>query len=220
MIGQGSGVFEFRQKWPDGFLPDFVSLAVQVEAVLHEQLWSGFAGFVEHGRGDVNERQTFFGLTPGGKPLVGFQGATPDLFARGAGLDGKDEEVAIRQFAFEPLVKIAVIGHDLIDAPAGVEVVIAFVNDDGPWFIRQDEPVHVIEQFGHGAAAEAPAEHGKAMKILAQVFVPLPDGGTAGEQDRALRRRRLLVGGLELTHLFFVARQVDRVRHDGSEQAA
>ena len=90
--------------------------------------------------------------------------------------------------------------------PAGVDVVLAGVEDDGLRMIGLHRLVEIPVDLGDGRAAEAAVDHLAVGEVFLQ-RAPEADRGRADEEEAASWRHRRLVGSREGRHRLFVAQR-------------
>lgn len=161
--------------------PDFVAVVIEVQVIVCQQVFAGFTGGIETGGPGIDKDGERVCFAEFADELIGFDGFVSNGPAFDAGFDAEEHNFAAAGeclcFVHEQL-KVVEHGFGRF---AGVEVIVACVEDDGVWFGGSYEAFEEVDGVSQLRAAEAVVDGVESGKGL--MNFPAADGGAADEHD-------------------------------------
>jgi nicotinate-nucleotide pyrophosphorylase (carboxylating) len=176
------GVVELFQGGLEGGDPEFVTLAVHMQAVFEEELRTGIAFFIKHDWEDVDVVQEIGVADVGFDEAIGFDDFIFVLPAGDAWFDGDKKNVGLRKGPVSFLHEGFEIVENILGG-FGREIVVTGVEDDRFGRVRFNDAVEVVINVGNLRAAEAAIDHGILREIRGDGF-PDAEAGAANEEKR------------------------------------
>ena len=175
----------------EGLVPDGVAFGVEVQAIVAEELFAGLAVGAEQRRGDVDVAETVVRLREFFHAGIDCLHLRPEFPASDAGFDRQVENARAGEPVAYGAGKSLEVVENAVGRPAGGDVVVAGVEDDGARLVLEDDAVGVVVDVGDRGAAEAAVDDREAREAFGGL--PEADAGAADEEDGIARDRILAV---------------------------